>query len=56
MLFSKNVKSALTDAPERWTPSEGFDVYDMVHEYGGAAYFVDNGVAYFSNLAVSACV
>jgi len=52
LLFSKSVANTSSDV-ERWTPTDGFDVYDMVHEYGGAAYFVDKGVAYFSNLNVS---
>lgn len=49
ILFSKNVTSDVSDIPVRWTPDENFDVHDMVHEYGGAAYFVNNGVAYCAN-------
>jgi len=36
-------------APERWTPDDGFNVANKVHEYGGAAFIVHDGVLYFSN-------
>ena len=52
-LLSQNIGFGHTVTPERWTPIGGVDVYDMVHEYGGAAYAVNNGVVYFSNLTVS---
>lgn len=56
-LLSKNVSSNNPEDPaERWTPKGGADVYNMVHEYGGAAYAVNNGVIYFSNLFVSRLV
>lgn len=54
-IFSKNVTDSTDGTPERWTPQGGCDVYDMVHEYGGAAYMVNNDVIYFSNL-VDNCI
>ena len=52
-LLSQNIGYGYGVTPERWTPMGGADVYDMVHEYGGAAYAVNNGVVYYSNLTVS---
>lgn len=52
-LLSKKVTDNLKATPVRWTPKGGVNVYDMVHEYGGAAYCVNNGVVYYSNLCDS---
>ena len=48
IVFSCDVTQT-TLTPERWTPLEGFNVADRVHEYGGGAFVVHGGVLYFSN-------
>jgi dipeptidyl aminopeptidase/acylaminoacyl peptidase len=44
------VRAAPFSEPEDVTP-EGFNVRTTVHEYGGGAYLIRDGTAYFSNFA-----
>lgn len=48
IIYSKSVKDLDGDAV-RWTPAE-YSVHTTVHEYGGGAFFVNNGNAYFMNI------
>lgn len=50
IVFSKHVNETKS-APTRWT-NGAFNVADSVHEYGGAAYCVNNGTLYFMNYSV----
>lgn len=51
LVFSKQVSDDATVTATRWTP-EGYDAFNMVHEYGGAAFIVDRDTVYFTNLQV----
>ena len=51
IVYRKNVNDI--SSPATRITQEAYNVADTVHEYGGAAYFVNGGTVYFMNAAVS---